>query len=72
MMKFFQVLKAAYGLLNDPKEWLKKLEQTLKDLGWVQTKLDTCFWKLYDENGVLVGLCGVHVDDLLSRFPWPP
>lgn len=62
--ELFRVKKAVYGLLNAPKRWFEKLSGTLLQLGWVQHQLDKCLFMLYHENQ-LVGLCGIHVDDVL-------
>ena len=67
--ELFRVLKAIYGLLNAPKRWFEKLSGTLLSQGWVQHQLDKCLFLLFDENSnggkTLVGMCGIHVDDVL-------
>ena len=62
--EIFRILKAVYGLLHAPRAWSDKLRKELRNQGWVQSKLEPCVWRLY-ENGVLCGLIGVHVDDVL-------
>ena len=60
----FRIRKAVYGLLNAPRKWLEKLFKELKGLGWKQSSLDNCVWRLFEEHK-LVGTFGVHVDDVV-------
>ena len=62
--ELFRIMKAVYGLLHAPRAWSDKLGKELAKQGWVQSKLEPCVWRLY-EDGVLCGLIGIHVDDLL-------
>ena len=62
--ELFRIMKAVYGLLHAPKAWSDKLGKELRQQGWIQSKLEPCVWRLY-EGGVLQGLIGIHVDDLL-------
>ena len=62
--ELFRIRKAIYGLLNAPRKWMEKLSKELRVNGWVQSKLEPCLWRLY-ENGVLCGILGVHVDDVV-------
>jgi hypothetical protein len=41
------------------------LTRELLQIGWKANPLDECSFSLFDRQGQLVGLCGVHVDDLL-------
>ena len=63
--EIFRILKAVYGLLHAPQAWADKLGKELSKQGWRQSKLDPCVWRLYDKEGVLCPLIGVHVDDVL-------
>jgi hypothetical protein len=63
--QFFRVRKAIYGLLNAPRKWMEKLFGELRKDGWIQSTMEPCFWRLY-EHGSLVGVLGVHVDDVVS------
>ena len=58
--------KAGYGLVNAPWKWFKKVEETLLGLGWKQHPLGVCLFMKYNENDELVGVMGVHVDDVLT------
>ena len=60
-----RILKAVYGLLHAPRAWADKLGKELTQQGWIQSKLDPCVWRLYDEHQLLCGLLGIHVDDVL-------
>ena len=62
--ELFRIMKAVYGLLHAPKAWSDKLGKESAKQGWIQSKLEPCVWRLY-QNGVLQGLIGIHVDDLL-------
>ena len=42
----------------------KTLTEYLKSLGYVQSRLDPCLYKLY-EHGKLSGMMAIEVDDLL-------
>ena len=63
--ELFRVLKAVYGLLHAPKVWYDKLASVLSSMGWIRSRLEPCVFKLFDEDGELVGLIGCHVDDLV-------
>ena len=65
--ELFRILKAVYGLLHAPRAWADKLGKELKHQGWIQSKLEPCCWRLYDDHGRLCGLLGIHVDDVLCR-----
>ena len=66
----FRIRKAIYGLLNAPRQWLSKLAKELKNQGWKQCVLEPCIWRLFSE-GKLVGLLGVHVDDVIVSGSGP-
>ena len=61
----FRLEKAAYGLAEAPKAWFTRLTRELKTVGMKQSQLDPCLFTLH-QAGVLKGVCGVHVDDLLG------
>ena len=60
----FKLLKSAYGLAEAPIAWFRHLRRQLLDLGWIPHPLDECVFRLFDK-GKLVGIIGLHVDDLL-------
>jgi len=68
--------KVPYGLCEEPLAWYRRLCDALRDCGWTQSQCDPCLWTLrasaegHKGNSVeqslpIVGICGVHVDDLL-------
>lgn len=57
--------KAVYGLVNAPRQWWNDVRPKMSKLGWVESSIEPCLWKLVDPHGQLVGLCVVHVDDFL-------
>ena len=63
--ELFRVLKAVYGLLHAPKVWYDKLASVLLSMGWSRSRLEPCVFKLFNDEGELIGLIGCHVDDLV-------
>ena len=61
----FRLEKAAYGLAEAPRQWFLRLTRELKEVGLVASRLDPCLYYLR-RNSKLVGICGIHVDDLLG------
>lgn len=59
------IVAGCYGLVDAPLHWRKSLVATLKSLGYKESNLDPCIYKLY-ESGRLAGMIAVEVDDLLS------
>ncbi|CAE7253172.1 RE1 [Symbiodinium sp. CCMP2592] len=59
--------KAAYGLAEAPRAWFLRLTRELLAVGLVVSQLDPCVFCLRAQNTLeLLGVCGVHVDDLLG------
>ena len=61
------MVAGVYGLLDGPIHW----RQTLKDyvvstLGYRQSRLDPCIFKLHLEHGALEGIIIIEIDDLLN------
>ena len=61
----FKLEKAAYGLAEAPRPWFERLRRELLESGLIQSKLDPCLFMLIRDQ-VLLGICGIHVDDLLG------
>ena len=57
--------KAAYGLAEAPRAWFLRLTREMKAVGLVQSALDPCLFTL-KHGDELLGVCGVHVDDILG------
>lgn len=57
--------KAVYGLVNAPRQWWNDIRSKMSKLGWNESSIEPCVWKLVDPHGQVVGLCVVHVDDFL-------
>ncbi len=58
--------RAAYGLVDAPREWFLTLQKFLRSLPLVQSRYDPCVWWYFEEvNGKrkLPGMIGTHVDD---------
>ena len=59
--------KAAYGLAEAPRAWFLRLSRELAEVGLCVSQLDPCVFCLRDKgSNELLGICGVHVDDLLG------
>ena len=57
-----EVLGQVYGLNDSPAAWYRTLNQALIDAGFERSRFDPCIYYLR-ENGSLVGIYGIHVDD---------
>ncbi|CAM9877309.1 unnamed protein product [Sphacelaria rigidula] len=55
--------KSSYGIREAAQKWFGKLRKTLKDLGFDQSLIDPCTYRMMDGKEVKV-LIVVHVDDL--------
>eukprot|EP00438_Fugacium_kawagutii_P033822 Skav235831 [mRNA] locus=scaffold1931:222076:230114:- [translate_table: standard] len=62
----FRLEKAAYGLAEAPRAWFLRLSRELAQQGLKVSQLDRCLFTLRNKKNELVGICGVHVDDLLG------
>ena len=58
-----RIIAGCYGLVDAPLHWRKSLTEELKRLGYVQSHLDPCLYKLY-QDGKLEGMIAIEVDDL--------
>ena len=59
-----QIIAGCYGLTDAPLHWRKSLTEYLKSIGYEQSSMDPCIYKLYDGNE-LSGMIAIEVDDLL-------
>eukprot|EP00435_Cladocopium_sp_Y103_P001618 s5475_g1.t1 len=60
-----EILAGAYGLGDAPAHWRRTLKRVLVELGYIQSAMDPCLFKLI-VKGKLEGLIVVEVDALLS------
>ena len=59
--------KAAYGLAEAPRAWFLRLSRELGEVGLEVSLLDPCVFMLREQQSrSLLGICGIHVDDLLG------
>ena len=63
--QLIEILAGAYGLGDAPAHWRKSLKKVLVELGYVQSEMDPCVFRLV-VNEKVEGLVIVEVDDLLS------
>ena len=61
----FRLEKAAYGLAEAPRAWFLRLSREMSSVGLSVPQLDPCLYTL-KKNKKLVGVCGVHVDDIIG------
>ena len=59
------MIKPIYGLNDSPQCWFTKFATTVKEQGWVQSHLHHCVFFLWGPQDELLGVLGVHVDDVL-------
>lgn len=68
------IINGCYGLVDAPLHWRRTLVEDLKSLGYVESKLDPCVFKLHDSStGSLQGAVAVEVDDLFMvghQYHW--
>jgi hypothetical protein len=57
-----RLLKGAYGRVDAPLLWFRELQKGLTDLQFTVSPFDNCLYML-QEQGQVLGLIGVHVDD---------
>ena len=60
-----KVVRAFYGLVDSPRRWHETVTKVLKEQGWRPLQADRCCYVLFDEDHILRGIAGVHVDDFL-------
>eukprot|EP00435_Cladocopium_sp_Y103_P053328 s859_g17.t1 len=63
--QLIEVLAGAYGLGDAPAHWRRSLRKVLLELGYMQSSMDPCLFKVF-EGSKLAGLLIVEVDDILS------
>ena len=63
--QMIELLGSAYGLTSAPREWYMDLSATLRSLGAEVCATDPCLWRLIAKDGSVVGVLGIHVDDIL-------
>ena len=62
----YRALGAIYGTRDAGRSfWEHLVKETTVHGKWEQSKLDRCLYRLYGDDGQLIGLCTSHVDDLL-------
>ena len=63
--QLIEILAGAYGLGDAPAHWRRSLRKVLLELGYVQSSMDPCLFKVFKDSK-LAGLLIVEVDDILS------
>ena len=61
----FEATKGIFGLSESPRLWYLKFRETLKDIGFSESKLVPCLFMKHNSRGELIGLVTLHVDDAL-------
>lgn len=69
----YRLEKAACGLAEAPRAWFLRLPREMVEAGLTRSSLDPCLFVLRGKpkskdnpKGELLGVCGVHVDDILG------
>jgi hypothetical protein len=57
-----------YGLKQAGRQWKKKLEEMMRELGFRKSAVDDCLF-IKEENGVLIIVVLVYVDDMAVASP---
>jgi hypothetical protein len=61
-----EVIKSVYGLPDAPRAWFEELtEYLIKDLGFVQTRVDSAFLVWYGTDRSVKAMMILHVDDMM-------
>ena len=63
--RMVELLGPAYGLTSAPREWFVDLTGTINALGGRRCHVDPCLWRVFNDEGTIVGIVGIFVDDLL-------
>ena len=58
-------MKAVYGLVSAPRRWYHPVVTDLRNLKGEESVMEPCLWTFRDENGVILALCLVYVDDFM-------
>ena len=61
----FEATKGIFGLSESPRLWYLRFRETLVNLGFKESKLIPCLFMKHNDQGVLIGLITLHVDDAL-------
>ena len=61
----FEATKGIFGLSESPRLWCLKFRDTLKSIGFSESKLIPCLFMKHNCGGELIGLATLHVDDAL-------
>lgn len=67
--KVCHLIKALYGLKQAGRQWYKKLDTELKNIGFKASEADPCLY-LLEKRGVKV-IIVIYVDDLLVAYSCP-
>ena len=59
-----KLVKPIYGQADAPKAWYVVAKRRLESVGFMVHPLDGCMFRLFDEEGNLTAMIGLHVDDM--------
>ena len=68
--KCWKLLKSLYGLKQAGRNWNTLISKFLVDNSFVRLREDLCLYAMF-ENGILVSVIALYVDDLLLGFNTP-
>ena len=62
--KIWLILRNVYGTNDSARTFYLSMNETLKKLGGKQVAGDEALYTFHNEKGKLIGMVGLHVDDL--------
>ncbi len=63
--KIWKLLKCLYGLKDASRQWYERVIDELFKAGFRATELDPAVFFMVNQNGEVIGIVGVHVDDFI-------
>ena len=64
--QLLRLVGSAYGKVNAPRLWWRVIIGFLVTSGWTRHSMDASVLMYYTTAGVLVGILGIHVDDIIG------
>ncbi len=63
--KVFKLNKSIYGFRQAGRNWNELFKSTLINMGYIQSAADPCIFLKYNQDGALISVIGIFVDDCL-------
>lgn len=62
----YEVHAPVHGQANAPRQWFIYVLEMLLSLKWARHSLDPCIFLYKDEEGSVLAVLGIHVDDIVA------